>query len=408
MSKQFSRKDFLITTGTALTGWSALGYSRIAGANDRVNLGIIGTGSRGTYIAEVLERVPGIELSACCDILPAHLQNGLEHAASDARGYEAYEELLEDPDLDAVVISTPLWLHYRMARDAVDAGLNVYCEKTMTYSIAQAQKLARQVESSDAVFQVGYQFRFNAVWNRIFDLVNDGSVGPISYVQCTWNRNGDWRREVPRPDLERLINWRMYREYSQGLMAELCSHQIDIVNSIFGELPERVTGFGGIDYWKDGRETYDNVHATFEYPSGRKGLFQSITTNAHEGFSIRFYGKKATLEIKDVPSHRAYIYSESEARDPEDDSGEDTDAITKPTNKAWNQGEAVPIKVPGSESGDVGPTRRAFEHFAGCIRNGETPLSNIRNGHDSAICVLMANRAMRNNTIEEWKEEYSI
>ncbi|MDX1639734.1 MAG: Gfo/Idh/MocA family oxidoreductase [Balneolaceae bacterium] len=404
---KISRKDFIVTSGAALTGVSALGYSSILGANDRVNLGIIGTGSRGTYIAQVLNQISNIRLMACCDIRPENLQEGLHHASPDATGYNEYKELLANPDLDAVVIATPLNLHFEMARDAVDAGKHVYCEKTMTYAIDEARKLTKLVEGAPVKFQVGYQHRYNPLYQKIYNLVNDGSVGPISYVECTWNRNGDWRRPVPDPSLERLINWRMYREYSQGLMAELCSHQIDIVNWVLGEVPEKVSGFGGIDYWKDGRETYDNVHTVFEYPSGIKGKYSSITTNAHEGYSIRFYGKKATIEIKAVSGHQAYIYAEQQASS-SNENEDDADAITKPTNKAWEQGEAVPIRAEGQADGDVGPTRMAFEHFADSIVNNRQPLSNVRNGHNSAICVLMGNKAMRTGSIETWKKEYAI
>lgn len=406
MGNKISRKDFLVTTGAAVTGLSAMGFSSITGSNEAINLGIIGTGSRGNYIAQVLKQIPSIKLTACCDIRSENLEEGLSHAASNAKGYTEYEKLLEDPDLDAVVISTPLYLHYKMARDAAEAGKHIYCEKTMTYAIDEAEKLTSLVQKSDLKFQVGYQHRYNPLYQRIHELVNDGSIGPISYVECTWNRNGDWRRPVPDPSLERLINWRMYREYSQGLMAELCSHQIDIVNWVLGEVPEQVSGFGGIDYWKDGRETYDNVHTVFEYPSGIKGKYSSITTNAHEGYSIRFYGKKATLEVKAVSGHQAFIYAEQQAVSQE--KSDDADAITKPTNKAWEQGEAIPLKVKGQADGDVGPTRMALEHFADCVINDKEPLSNITNGHNSAVCVLMGNKAMRNNSVETWKTEWTI
>ena len=87
----------------------------------------------------------------------------------------------------------------------------------------------------------------------------------------------------------------MCREYSDGLMAELSSHQINIVNWMLGSTPMRVTGFGGIDFWKDGREPYDNVHAIFEYPGGPKLSCTSLTTNAQTGFQMKFYGKNAIV-----------------------------------------------------------------------------------------------------------------
>ncbi|MDZ7692804.1 MAG: Gfo/Idh/MocA family oxidoreductase [Balneolaceae bacterium] len=368
---------------------------------------MIGTGSRGNYLAQVLKQIPSVRLMACCDILKENLQKGLSHASANAKGYTEYKEMLGDPNLDAVVISTPLHLHYEMARDAVDAGKHVFCEKTMTYGIDEAQKLASLVESSPVKFQVGYQHRHNPLYQKVYELVNSGNIGPVSYVECTWNRNGDWRRPVPDPSLERLINWRMYREYSQGLMAELCSHQIDIVNWVLGEIPEKVSGFGGIDYWKDGRETYDNVHTVFNFPSGVKAKYTSITTNAHEGYSIRFYAKKAMVEVTDVSGHQAFIYAEQQP-DAQKETETDADAITKPTDKAWEQGEPIPLSVNNEAGGDVGPTRIALDHFRECIVNDKEPLSNVKNGHDSAICVVMGNNAMRNERVESWKMEYAI
>ncbi|MDZ7765952.1 MAG: Gfo/Idh/MocA family oxidoreductase [Melioribacteraceae bacterium] len=94
-------------------------------------------------------------------------------------------------------------------------------------------------------------------------MVQDGECGEITHIRCNYNRNTDWRTKVDDPKMERLLNWRMYREYSGGLMAELCSHHINITNWLLDAVPHKITGMGGIDYYKDGRETYDNVNTIF-------------------------------------------------------------------------------------------------------------------------------------------------
>ena len=90
----------------------------------------------------------------------------------------------------------------------------------------------------------------------------------------------------------------MYKEYSGGLLAELSSHQIDFVNWVLGTHPEQVMGFGGVDYWKDGRETYDNIHVIYKYPKGVKAKFSCLTTNASEGFKIKVMGDKGTISYR--------------------------------------------------------------------------------------------------------------
>jgi predicted dehydrogenase len=129
------------------------------------------------------------------------------------------------------------------------------------------------------------------------EMIRKGALGKITFVRAHWHRNSDWRRPVSDPKYERLLNWRMYREYSGGLMAELASHQIDVANWAIGAEPVAVIGAGGIDYWKDGRETCDNVQAIFEYPAGQKLVFTSILANAHYGFQEQIMGDQGTLEI---------------------------------------------------------------------------------------------------------------
>jgi predicted dehydrogenase len=147
------------------------------------------------------------------------------------------------------------------------------------------------------VLQVGLQRRSSVLYNVAMEMVRKGAIGKVMFVRAQWHRNNDWRRPVPDPKYERLINWRMYREYSGGLLAELASHQIDVANWAIGAEPVSVVATGGINYWKDGRETCDNVEAIYEYPGGQKLLWSSILYNAHFGFDEQIMGDQGTLII---------------------------------------------------------------------------------------------------------------
>ena len=305
-----SRRKF-IKNGVLVSSAMALPYTNFAsvlGANDVVRLGIIGAGTRGTGIAKLLKKLPGLSVTACCDIMPDHLTQILTHASPNTKKYTDYRRLLEDKNIDAVIIATPLYLHYSMAVDALMAGKHVYLEKSMTYDIPQALDLEKRVNQSKLVFQVGHQYRYFQLYHAVKKAIDNKWLGEITHFECQYHRNSDWRFPVKAPGTERLVNWRMYKEYSGGLMAELCGHQIDIVNWMTGSHPEKVTGIGGIDYWKDGRETYDNVRAIFEYPGGIKTNVSSILSNAYHGYEIRILGSKATLQIQ---RDEALLYSEA-------------------------------------------------------------------------------------------------
>ena len=144
---------------------------------------------------------------------------------------------------------------------------------------------------------MGLQRRSSVLYQVAMEMVRKGALGKVMFVRANWHRNSNWRRPVPDPKFERLINWRMYKEYSGGLLAELCSHQLDVANWAFGAAPVSVIATGGIDYWKDGREVCDNVQAIYEYPEGRKFLWSGVLYNEHFQFEEEIMGDLGTLVI---------------------------------------------------------------------------------------------------------------
>jgi predicted dehydrogenase len=404
MSEKISRRKF-ISTSTAAAAGLTLSMSKLSfgaqknSAGDTLNLGVIGTGDRGEWEVWLLGTLPNMRVTACCDILPDHLQAGLKHAAPGAKGYEDYRKMLEDNTLDGIVIATPLHLHFQMAKDCLDAGKHVYLEKTMTYSIEQALALEDIATASGKVFQVGYQARLNPLYAEIYGMIKNGYLGQLTHIRCTYNRNGDWRRPVPDP---------MYRVYSGGLMAELCSHHIDIANWMLGAHPLKVTGIGGLDYWKDGRGIFDNVNTVYAYPNGVKATFTALTTNAHYGVSLQYMGTKGTIAIGSEEGQTARFYPEQKIMEGEvsPDSSGGAYAVTAATYQAWKKGEGTEVKVENQPKSDDTTTGNAFRHFADCIRNNKTPDSNAETGRRAAVAVHMGIHAMRRGTIEEWKPEY--
>ncbi len=399
MSRQeISRRKFL--TGLTLTGGvialagratSACALSRSPG----INIGIIGTGDRGAGLASLIKRIPDINLAACCDILPFRLANGMQYANKKTRQYSDYRFLLDQKDIDAVVVATPFSTHADIAVDALDAGKHVFCEKTMAYGYQDIKKLSRKVADSDLVFQTGHQYHSSRLYRHIVELVQAGKIGAVGAIECQWNRNGDWRRPTPDPKWEKLINWRMYREFSGGLVAELCSHQIDFTNWLLASRPAKVTGFGGIDYWKDGRETYDNVHIMTEYPSGVKARYTCLTTNSRDGYQIKIFGKEGTIVIN---KEKAWLYSEQVEQ-------KDTaivDGVTGATQTSWGV-SGTPIEVEHKN-----PSMQALLDFKSAVLTGSKPLSNVKSGADVSVVVQMALDAMDNGTVEYWRDKYDF
>lgn len=317
---------------TAGLGLAALTSEAQAQEAQPFRFGLIGCGGQGrTALMSAAMRIPGVRFIAACDLRDDNLQAALKQAGEGCQGFRDYTEMLGKAkgELDAVMIATPLFLHARVTVDAFKAGLHVFCEKTMAYDLEQCKQMLRARREANKVLQIGHHLRYHPLYHhakRTF--IDTGLLGDITTVNAHWNRNGSWRRpDLPAqadvtPDLlkkwgyetpDQLANWRLYKQLSGGLMTELASHQTDVVNWFLDSVPVAASGVGGIDFYKDGRTVYDNVHCLFEYPKGVKFAYESLTTNAFSVFGEHcemFQGTKGTLVMSNVPRPRGWFFQE--------------------------------------------------------------------------------------------------
>jgi predicted dehydrogenase len=197
-----------------------------------------------------------------------------------------------------VVIATPLFEHARMTVDALDAGVHVFCEKSLAKTYEEANEMVKAQKRSGKLLMPGHQRMFNLKYQQAYKMISEGKIGKVTHIRAFWHRNNDWRRHVPKPELERKINWRLYHDYSLGLVTELASHQIQVANQILDETPEYVVGSGSTNYWKDGREVYDNINMVFKYPGGTHLLYDSNISNKQYGLEEQIMGPLGTLELE--------------------------------------------------------------------------------------------------------------
>ena len=395
-----SRRDFIKKTAPALAFPLVSSNSQVFSIfkkfpSNRLNIGVIGTGDRGQGLMRLIKNIDGIELVAFCDILPFRIEQA-STIAPKAKKYNNHLKLLSHKNLDAVIISTPLNTHYSIAADAVDASMNIYCEKTMVKGDNQTIELLKKVKNKhNKIFQTGHQYHSSRLYSYIVDMIQAGEIGKVSSIQAQWNRNGNWRRPVANSKYERQINWRMYREYSYGLTAELSSHQIDFSNWLLKSSPHKVAGFGGIDFWKDGRETYDNIHLVYSYPNGVKASFTCLTSNAKDDYQIKVMGENATILI----DHKnAWKYPEGKYNK----KISDVDGVSGAT-ASWEEGKGNKINYDHKD-----PTIQALEDFRSSIINNTIPLSNVNTGAAVSFAVQMGIDAMDKEQVISWNTKYNI
>ncbi len=260
--------------------------SKVKAANNTVQFGFIGVGSRGQYLLQHLKGVDNGTCVAVCDVYEPSMRKGADIIGTKPKMFKDYRELLADKSVDAVLIATTLYMHFPATRDALDAGKHVFCEKSLVFKPEEIHALRALSNSKPKqVLQVGLQRRYSKFYQTAKQMIEKGMLGTVTHIRGQWHRNtfakDPWNKPVPKDRTDKEVNWRKYREFSGGLTAELASHQIDVADWMFNAQPEYVVGVGGTDYIKDGRDIFDNIQLIFKYPKGQKLHYTSITTNRH-------------------------------------------------------------------------------------------------------------------------------
>lgn len=416
--KAMDRRSFLTRLGGIGLAGAAMGFfpwmeacspvKNRETSREKVKLGIIGPGSRGQYLMSFLKDIPQAEIVAICDNYPVNLEQGAE-MFPNAEKYDDYRRLLEDREVQAVVIATPLDRHFRMAMDAMDAGKDVYCEKAMAYTIEECKQMYLKHKSTGRILFIGQQRLFDPKYHKAMEGVVRGDYGPVVNVRNYWFRNADWRRPVPSPELERHINWRLYREYSRGLMTELACHQLQNGTWATGMLPEKVIGTGDIVYWKDGREVFDSVCAIYTFPNGVNMTFESVISNAHFGMGEQILCKDAFI---DLPGSRIYRETPPRKSGIEQLIGEIENGVFSNSvfaGTSWNSENASKDKGVSIMPEAVGDgTREILQAFCNSCITGKMPPRILEEAYYGSVLCLMGDEAMLQGKPVYMQEEYKI
>lgn len=291
-SKDLTRREAVKVAGAAAAVAAASkiqgapAIQKVRAATNQLQYGFIGTGSRGTYLLRHLKGVDNGRCVAVCDVYEPAMRAAADTIGTSPKQYKDYRELLADRNVEAVLIATPLYMHFPVTKDALLAGKHVFCEKSLVFKPEEIHELRALVaQHPKQTLQVGLQRRYSKFYQAAKAMIDKGMLGQVTHIRGQWHRNtfakDPWNKPVPKDRTEKDVNWRKYREFSGGLTAELGSHQIDVADWMFGSTFEYVIGVGGTDYIHDGRDIFDNIQLIYKYPKGQKLHYSALTTNRH-------------------------------------------------------------------------------------------------------------------------------
>jgi predicted dehydrogenase len=328
----FNRRDFLkgssfATLMTMLGGVQLFAQATAESSEEpqappkKIKVGIIGLGTWGREILDQLGRIGGEgskslvqpEIAAICDNYPAMVRRS-SSKAPDAAKVEDYKAILENKDIPAVIIATPTHLHKDIAIAALQAGKHVYCEMPLAHTIEDARAIALAAKNAvGRVFQAGLQMRCDPQRHWLMPFIRSGALGKAVMARAQWHKKTSWRSTSPNAEREKAVNWRLDKAVSLGLAGEIGIHQVDQTGWLFlNAVPTAVTGFGSVNFWKDGREVADTTHLVVEYPEDVRLTYSCTLANSFDSEHELYYGSDAATLIRDQPTS-AWMFKEVDA-----------------------------------------------------------------------------------------------
>jgi predicted dehydrogenase len=406
-----NRRTFAKATLAAGAG-TALSRTRILGANDRINLGIIGPGDRGHSVWSQFLKQPDVKPVAAADVYQPYLERAAKTAAQTSGGqiaqFEDFRRLLEMKEVDAVIVGTPDHWHAIPTIAACQAGKDVYCEKPLSLFVREGRRMVAAARQYNRVVQTGCQQRSGDHYQQAVKLIREGGIGTVHKISAGYTRNampGFKPEEIlgPGKEVPKGLNWdfwlgpapavpydpfrchyhfRWFWDYSGGQMTNWGAHNLDIARwALNAKGPRAVSGFGGRYAIKDGGETPDVQEVLYDFGdcvvswSGRE-------VNRTRDEYLVFHGTKGTLSIM----RNGFTIA------PE----------------TWRKADK-PAVEPMQVKGDANQSQTShIRDFLDCIKNRKRPIADVEEGHLTATMCHLGNIATRLGRSFKWdadKEE---
>ena len=310
------RRTFL----RGVTAATALSYSRVYGANERVQLGLIGAGERGRGDMGKFVKSGIVDVTAVCDIYGAQI-DAAQQIAPKSKSFSDHRKLLEMKEVDAVLIGVPDHWHASVAIDALNAGKDVYVEKPLTLKIEEGPPIVKAARVNNRICQVGMQQRSGKHYLEAKALYMDtGKLGKVTLARTWWHGNSYHLRKAPDRlkdlpsnldwahflgplkwrdwDPQQYWNWRAYLDFGGGQVTDLFTHWIDVVHMFMGaDIPIAAQASGGIYNYKDGRTAPDTINVLLEYSQQFTATFEATLVPGVTGAAIEFCGTQGRLWI---------------------------------------------------------------------------------------------------------------
>jgi predicted dehydrogenase len=428
--KKESRRSFLARTSAAAAGFSmglpaigAAGASRLTGASDKIRMGFIGVGNRGSQLLRMFMQYDDVEVTALCDVYEPYLTR--DRSQVDARylkdlggripqlgetfpkpprTYSDYRKLLEDKEVDAVCIATPDHWHALQTIHAIQAGKDVYVEKPLTITLHEGRKMVEVQAASKQIVQVGLNRRGNMVYQKLARDIRGGKIGKVSLARAARISNmypdgiGKYKPEEPPRDFDwdMWLGPRAFRPYQYNIapykfrwwsdystqMGNWGVHYMDAIRWMIGETaPAAISAHGGQYALDHDSDIPDTMQVTFEFASGSIiafGIYEASSGRLFPHGEIELQGTRGTL----YSSERGYqIHPASAGQFQDWDAAMEAEEFKNPNKD-----------LPDGSSYDS--TSGLIRDFLDCVKSRNTPLCTLEDGHRSTSFAHLANIAL--------------
>jgi predicted dehydrogenase len=420
MSK-LSRRSFGQSAAAASLA-TAVSYSRVLGANDRVRLGFIGLGNRGDQVLDGFLAHKDCEVVGICDIWQPYLDFASKKIGTDPKQQRDYRKLLDDKSIDAVAVNTPDHWHCLQMIQACEAGKDVYVEKPLSLCVVEGRKMVEAAHKTKRVVQVGLMRRSDPFCREAAELIRKGGIGHVVAARAFHVQNEfpkgignypneeppagfDWEAwlgpapKVPYNRNRTFYRFRWFYDYSGGQLTNFGVHYMDMIHWALGQdTPLAVTAMGGKYAIKDNREVPDTLEVVWTYPGNTLVTFTQINTNgattAQPRAEIVFHGTLGTLYLfgggyEVVPDALPPI--EFPARAPN----------ARSEGAEWRTGRKTQIEASKKTGGKDGTPLHA-RNFLDCVRSRKECNCSIETGHRDTSATLIGNIAHRLKAYLEW------